>query len=84
MDAPADDPKHADDSKSADDPKHAAETKKPEDSLKAFADEVKTAIQDLTKEIIAANIMASRQPAEQEEDVIAKIINPKIDKNGGE
>lgn len=77
MDEPAEDPKPAGDPKPAEDPKPADEV------LKGFADEVKTAIQELTKEITAANIMASRQPAEQEEDVIAKIINPKIDKNGG-
>ena len=52
--------------------------------LKGFADEVRDAIKDLTKEITAANILGSRQPAEpDDEDIIAKIINPKIDKNGG-
>ncbi len=67
----------------ADDPKPADETK-PEDVLKGFADEVKAAIKDLTKEITAANIMASRQqPEPDNEDMLAKIINPKIDKNGG-
>ena len=80
-----DDPKHDDpkpDDPKPDDPK--PDDPKPADVLKGFADEVKSAIQDLTKEITAANIMASRQPAEHEdEDYIAKIINPKIDKNGG-
>ena len=57
---------------------------KPDDVLKGFADEVKAAIKDLTKEITAANIMASRQqPEPDNEDMLAKIINPKIDKNGG-
>ena len=71
MDAPAD-PK-------PDDPKPDTN-----DILKGFADEVRDAIKDLTKEITAANILGSRQPAEQDdEDIIAKIINPRIDKNGG-
>ena len=65
------------DPKPADDPK-------PEDVFKGFADEVKAAIKDLTKEITAANIMASRQqPEPDNEDMLAMIINPKIDKNGG-
>ena len=60
------------------------EETKPEDVLKGFADEVKAAIKDLTKEITAANIMASRQQPEPDNaDVLANIINPKIDKNGG-
>ena len=85
MDAPADDPK---DPKLADDPKdpEPADDPKPDtnDILKGFADEVRDAIKDLTKEITAANILGSRQPAEQDdEDIIAKIINPKIDRNGG-
>ena len=75
MDEP--DPKPAKDPKPADDPK-------PEDVFKGFADEVKAAIKDLTKEITAANIMASRQqPEPDNKDVLANIINPKIDKNGG-
>ena len=85
MDAPADDPKPANDPKPADDPT-PADDPKPDtnDILKGFADEVRDAIKDLTKEITAANILGSRQPAEQDdEDIIAKIINPKIDKNGG-
>ena len=76
MDAPAD-PKPAD--PKPDDPKPDTN-----DILKGFADEVRDAIKDLTKEITAANILGSRQPAEQDdEDIIAKIINPRIDKNGG-
>ena len=83
MDAPADDPKpddpEPDEPKPADDPKPDTN-----EILKGFADEVRDAIKDLTKEITAANIMSTRQPAEQDdEDIIAKIINPKIDKNGG-
>ncbi len=57
---------------------------KPDDVLKGFADEVKAAIKDLTKEITAANILASRQqPDPENSDLLANIINPKIDKNGG-
>ena len=81
---PADDPKPAHDPKPADDPKPAGDPKPADDVLKGFADEVKAAIKDLTKEITAANIMASRQQPESDNaDVLANIINPKIDKNGG-
>ena len=46
--------------------------------------EMKTMFSDLTKELIASNIMRSRIDGEDDnEDIIAKIINPKIDKNGG-
>ena len=77
MSEPADDPK-------PDDPKPDDPKPDTNDILKGFADEVRDAIKDLTKEITAANILGSRQPAEQDdEDIIAKIINPKIDKNGG-
>lgn len=86
MDAPADpkpgDPKPAD--PKPDDPKPDDPKPDTNDILKGFADEVRDAIKDLTKEITAANILGSRQPAEpDDEDIIAKIINPKIDKNGG-
>ena len=88
MDAPADDPKPNDpkpDDPKPDDPKPADDPKRDtNDILKGFADEIRDAIKDLTKEITAANILGSRQPAEpDDEDIIAKIINPKIDKNGG-
>ena len=86
MDA-ADDPKPNDpkpDDPKPDDPKPDDPKPDTNDILKGFADEVRDAIKDLTKEITAANILGSRQPAEQDdEDIIAKIINPKIDKNGG-
>ena len=82
MDAPADDPKPNDPKQ--DDPKPDDPKPDNNDILKGFADEVRDAIKDLTKEITAANILGSRQRAEQDdEDIIAKIINPKIDKNGG-
>ena len=87
MDAPADDPKPNDpkpNDPKPDDPKPDDPKPDTNDILKGFADEVRDAIKDLTKEITAANILGSRQPAEQDdEDIIAKIINPKIDKNGG-
>ena len=87
MDAPADDPKPNDpkqDDPKPDDPKPDDPKPDNNDILKGFADEVRDAIKDLTKEITAANILGSRQRAEQDdEDIIAKIINPKIDKNGG-
>ena len=85
MDEP--DPKPADpkpDDPKPDDPKPDDPKPDTNDILKGFADEVRDAIKDLTKEITAANILGSRQPAEpDDEDIIAKIINPKIDKNGG-
>ena len=93
MDDPKQDDSKQDDSKPTDpiptdpkpaDPKPADPKPADNDILKGFADEVRDAIKVLTKEITAANIMASRQPAElEDEDYIAKIINPKIDKNGG-
>ena len=80
---PAGDPNPAGDPKPAGDPEPAGDPK-PDDVLKGFADEVKAAIKDLTKEITAANIMASRQqPDPDNEDMLAMIINPKIDKNNG-
>ena len=56
----------------------------PAPDMSGMMEEMKTMFSDLTKELIASNIMRSRQEGEDpEEDIIAKIINPKIDKNGG-
>ena len=52
--------------------------------MTGMMEEMKTMFSDLTKELIASNIMRSRIDGEDDnEDIIAKIINPKIDKNGG-
>lgn len=63
----------------------APEDKKdPAPDMAGMMEEMKTLFSDLTKELIASNIMKSRIDGEDEnEDIIAKIINPKIDKNGG-
>ena len=63
----------------------APEDKKdPTPDMTGMMEEMKTMFSDLTKELIASNIMRSRQDGDDpEEDIIAKIINPKIDKNGG-
>ena len=63
----------------------APEDKKdPAPDMAGMMEEIKTMFSDLTKELIASNIMRSRQDGEDpDEDIIAKIINPKIDKNGG-
>ena len=63
----------------------ALEDKKdPAPDMAGMMDEMKKMFSDLTKELIASNIMRSRQDGEDDnEDIIAKIINPKIDKNGG-
>lgn len=56
----------------------------PAPDMAGYMDEMKKMFSDLTKELVASNIMRSRQDGEDpEEDIIAKIINPKIDKNGG-
>ena len=58
--------------------------KDPAPDMSGMMEEMKTMFSDLTKELIASNIMRSRQDGEDhEEDIIAKIINPMIDKNGG-
>ena len=58
--------------------------KDPAPDMSGMMEEMKTMFSDLTKELIASNIMRSRQDGEDDnEDIIAKIINPKIDKNGG-
>ena len=63
----------------------APEDKKdPAPDMTGMMDEMKKMFSDLTKELIASNIMRSRIDGEDDdEDIIAKIINPKIDKNGG-
>lgn len=63
----------------------ASEDKKdPAPDMAGMMEEMKTMFSDLTKELIASNIMRSRIDGEDDnEDIIAKIINPKIDKNGG-
>ena len=63
----------------------APEDKKdPAPDMTGMMEEMKTMFSDLTKELIASNTMRSRQDGEDpDEDIIAKIINPKIDKNGG-
>ena len=65
--------------------KPAPEDKKdPAPDMAGMMEEMKTMFSDLTKELIASNIMRSRIDGEDDnEDIIAKIINPKIDKNGG-
>ena len=56
----------------------------PAPDMAGMMEEMKTMFSDLTKELIASNIMRSRIDGEDDnEDIIAKIINPKIDKNGG-
>ncbi|MBQ1292515.1 MAG: hypothetical protein IIY21_00630 [Clostridiales bacterium] len=53
-------------------------------SMDAVMKEVKGMFAEMKKELTAMNIMASRQPADQErssEDILATIINPNI--NGG-
>ena len=58
--------------------------KDPAPDMAGMMAEMKTMFSDLTKELIASNIMRSRIDGEDDnEDIIAKIINPKIDKNGG-
>ena len=63
----------------------ASEDKKdPAPDMSGMMEEMKTMFSDLTKELIASNIMHSRIDGEDDnEDIIAKIINPMIDKNGG-
>lgn len=84
MDEPAqDDKKDPDPAKDKKDP--APDDKKdPAPDMAGMMEEMKTMFSDLTKELIASNIMRSRIDGEDDnEDIIAKIINPKIDKNGG-
>lgn len=56
----------------------------PAPDMTGMMDEMKKMFSDLTKELVASNIMRSKIDGEDDnEDIIAKIINPKIDKNGG-
>lgn len=74
--APAADPAPAGDPAPAEDPAPV--------SMDAVMKEVKDMFAEMKKELTAMNIMASRQPADQErssEDILASIINPNI--NGG-
>ena len=74
--APANNPAPTDDPAPADDPAPV--------SMDAVMKEVKDMFAEMKKELTAMNIMASRQPADQErssEDILATIINPNI--NGG-
>ena len=60
------------------------EKKEQAPDMAGMMSEMKKMFSDLTKEITASNIMNSRLQGEDDnEDIIAKIINPKIDKNGG-
>ena len=60
------------------------EMDKPAPDMTGFMDDMRKMFSDLTKELVASNIMRSRIDGEDDnEDIIAKIINPKIDKNGG-
>jgi len=60
------------------------EKKEQAPDMAGMMEEMKKMFSDLTKEITASNIMSSRLQGEDDnEDLIAKIINPKIDKNGG-
>ena len=77
------DPKDKKDPDPKDKKDPAPDDKKASD-MAGMMEEMKTMFSDLTKELIASNIMRSRIDGEDNnEDIIAKIINPKIDKNGG-
>ena len=83
MDKPAPEDKKDPDPEDKKDP--VPEDKKdPAPDMTDFMDDMKKMFSDLTKELVASNIMRSRIDGEDDnEDIIAKIINPKIDKNGG-
>lgn len=83
MDKPA--PEEKKDPDPADKKDPAPEDKKdPAPDMTGFMDDMRKMFSDLTKELVASNIMRSRIDGEDDnEDIIAKIINPKIDKNGG-
>ena len=83
MDKPDPDPKDKKDPDPKDKKDPDPKDKKDPD-MAGMMEEMKTMFSDLTKELIASNIMRSRIDGEDDnEDIIAKIINPKIDKNGG-
>ena len=83
MDEPA--PEEKTDPAPKDEKDPAPDDKKdPAPDMTGFMDDMKKMFSDLTKELVASNIMRSRIDGEDDnEDIIAKIINPKIDKNGG-
>lgn len=83
MDKPA--PEDKEDPAPEDKKDPAPEDKKdPAPDMTGMMDEMKKMFSDLTKELVASNIMRSRIDGEDDnEDIIAKIINPRIDKNGG-
>ena len=83
MDKPAPEDKKDPDPEDKKDP--VPEDKKdPAPDMTDFMDDMKKMFSDLTKELVASNIMRSRIDGEDDnEDIIAKIINPKLDKNGG-
>ena len=91
MDEPAQDDKKDPDPKDKKDPDpkdkkdpDPKDKKDPAPDMAGMMEEMKTMFSDMTKELIASNIMRSRIDGEDDnEDLIAKIINPKIDKNGG-
>ena len=83
MDKHAPEPDHASEPDPAPEPDPAQEPNHAPD-MAGMMDEMKKMFSDLTKELVASNIMRSRIDGEDDnEDIIAKIINPKIDKNGG-
>lgn len=56
------------------------------DPISGVMEEVKGMFAEMKKELTAMNILNSRQPADSEktsEDIIASIINPTKQKNGG-
>lgn len=71
-------------------PEEAPAEQKPEeqtqDLMAGVMEEVKGMFAEMKKELTAMNIMNSRQPADADktsEDIIANIINPTKQKNGG-
>lgn len=80
MDKPAPEPDPA----PAPEPDPAQDNTDPAPDMAGMMAAMEKMFSDLTKELVASNIMRSRIDGEDDnEDIIAKIINPKIDKNGG-